>query len=188
MICALELERRKIPSFWANGLRNRPVGGQSGTPSKLGHKGDNDDNSARSRVLAWSGGDNKPIPIDNCPWCGTELGKASTKMSARQWLGVFRLLPHRSTEGLRVCCRNRKCRFSGDSPLPLVAVDEMLYQRLPAFVIATVDKFAALPGWERPGSCSAACPMLSQARASSAPAMAAIRQAGRSPRGWSPLI
>ena len=37
--------------------------GQSGTPNKLGHKGDNDDNSARSRVLAWSGGDNKPIQL-----------------------------------------------------------------------------------------------------------------------------
>jgi ATP-dependent helicase YprA (DUF1998 family) len=60
--------------------------------------------------------------------------------------GVFRLLPDADhpTE-LRVCCRNRQCRFSGDSTLPLVAVDEMLYQRLPAFVIATVDKFAALP-------------------------------------------
>jgi hypothetical protein len=59
---------------------------------------------------------------------------------------VFRLLPDADhPKELRVCCRNRQCRFSGDSTLPLVAVDEMLYQRLPAFVIATVDKFAALP-------------------------------------------
>src|SRR6202040_2506942 len=32
-----------------------------------------------------------------------------------------------------------------DRPLPIVAVDEPLYRRLPAFLIATVDKFAALP-------------------------------------------
>jgi hypothetical protein len=148
LICALELERRNDPKLL--GQWPFEIGlwvGQSGTPNKLGHKGDGDDNSARSRVLAWSGGDNKPIPIDNCPWCGTELGKASLADErpavAR---GVFRLLPDadRPTE-LRVCCRNRQCRFSGDSTLPLVAVDEMLYQRLPAFVIATVDKFAALP-------------------------------------------
>ena len=30
-------------------------------------------------------------------------------------------------------------------PLPIVAVDEPLYRRLPAFLIATVDKFASLP-------------------------------------------
>ena len=152
LICALELERRKDPKLL--GKWPFEIGlwvGQSGTPNKLGRKGDSDDNSARSRVLAWSGGDNKPIPIDNCPWCGTELGKASLHDErpavAR---GVFRFLPDadRPSE-LRVCCRNRQCRFSGDSTLPLVAVDEMLYQRLPAFVIATVDKFAALP-WVGP--------------------------------------
>jgi hypothetical protein len=148
LICALELERRNDPKLL--GQWPFEIGlwvGQSGTPNKLGHKGDGDDNSARSRVLAWSGGDNKPIPIDNCPWCGTELGKASLHDErpavAR---GVFRLLPDADhPKELRVCCRNRQCRFSGDSTLPLVAVDEMLYQRLPAFVIATVDKFAALP-------------------------------------------
>ena len=148
LICALELERRKDPKLL--GQWPFEIGlwvGQSGTPNKLGHKGDGDDNSARSRVLAWSGGDNKPIPIDNCPWCGTELGKTSL-IDERPAVarGVFRLLPDTDhPKELRVCCRNRQCRFSGDSTLPLVAVDEMLYQRLPAFVIATVDKFAALP-------------------------------------------
>ena len=29
--------------------------------------------------------------------------------------------------------------------LPIVAVDEPIYRRLPAFLIATVDKFASLP-------------------------------------------
>ena len=148
LICALELERRKDPKLL--GKWPFEIGlwvGQSGTPNKLGHKGDGDDNSARSRVLAWSGGDNKPIPIDNCPWCGTELGKASLLDDRPAVVrGVFRLLPDADyPKELRVCCRNRQCRFSGDSTLPLVAVDEMLYQRLPAFVIATVDKFAALP-------------------------------------------
>ena len=30
-------------------------------------------------------------------------------------------------------------------PLPILAVDEPIYRRLPCFLIATVDKFAALP-------------------------------------------
>jgi len=42
---------------------------------------------------------------------------------------------------------NWECEFSGDRALPLVAVDDPLYRRLPCFLIATVDKFAALP-WE----------------------------------------
>ena len=46
---------------------------------------------------------------------------------------------------LRVACANWQCEFSGDHPLPIVAVDEPLYRRLPAFLIATVDKFASLP-------------------------------------------
>jgi len=39
---------------------------------------------------------------------------------------------------------NFECDFTRDRPLPIVAVDELIYRRLPAFMIATVDKFAAL--------------------------------------------
>ena len=46
-------------------------------------------------------------------------------------------------------CTNFECDFTRDRPLPIVAVDEPLYRRLPAFLIATVDKFAALP-WVGP--------------------------------------
>ena len=46
---------------------------------------------------------------------------------------------------MRIVCANWECDFSGDTPLPIVAVDEPLYRRLPAFLVATVDKFASLP-------------------------------------------
>ncbi len=42
-------------------------------------------------------------------------------------------------------CLNFECDFARDRALPIVAVDEMVYRLLPAFIIATVDKFAALP-------------------------------------------
>ena len=42
-------------------------------------------------------------------------------------------------------CVARGCAFRGNRALPIVAVDEPLYRRLPCFVIATVDKFASLP-------------------------------------------
>jgi len=58
----------------------------------------------------------------------------------------FTLLPNddRPTE-LRIVCTNFECDFAGGRTLPIVAVDEVLYRRVPAFLIATVDKFASLP-------------------------------------------
>src|SRR5205085_10978017 len=46
---------------------------------------------------------------------------------------------------LKFYCQNFACRFKGKNPLPIVAVDEPVYRRVPCFVIATVDKFASLP-------------------------------------------
>ena len=46
---------------------------------------------------------------------------------------------------LRVVCLNRRCDFTRNQPLPILAVDEPIYRRLPCFLIATVDKFAAMP-------------------------------------------
>ena len=42
-------------------------------------------------------------------------------------------------------CVNRHCEFTRDNALPILAVDEPIYRRLPCFMIATVDKFAAMP-------------------------------------------
>jgi hypothetical protein len=47
---------------------------------------------------------------------------------------------------------NPDCEFSGDKQLPILGVDEPIYRRLPAFIIATVDKFASLPWVGRTGA------------------------------------
>src|SRR5690606_27128542 len=71
----------------------------------------------------------------NCPWCGRKFSAQS-----------FRLVPSdKAPQDLRITCVNAACAFTGDQPLPVVAVDEPIYRRLPCFLIATVDKFAALP-------------------------------------------
>ena len=46
---------------------------------------------------------------------------------------------------LEIRCANTACDFTRDRPLPILTVDEPIYRRLPAFLIATVDKFAGLP-------------------------------------------
>jgi hypothetical protein len=40
---------------------------------------------------------------------------------------------------------NRSCEFGREFSLPILAVDDPIYRRLPCFIIATVDKFALLP-------------------------------------------
>jgi hypothetical protein len=159
LICALELERQRQPET----LGSWPfeIGlwvGQAGTPNRMGGRGNNNEATARLRVRAYNNDKTpiKPIPIDACPWCGVEFGKRSLldpKECSRA--GVFNLLRQGRPDGenpeeLRVACLNRDCAFKGTSGrnyLPLVAVDDMIYRRLPAFLIATVDKFASLP-WE----------------------------------------
>ena len=51
-----------------------------------------------------------------------------------------------------VTCASTACAFTGDRPLPVLTVDEAIYRRLPAFLIATVDKFAGLPWLAQAGA------------------------------------
>ena len=139
LVCALELERRADPGRY--GEWPFEIGlwvGKAGTPNRLGQRGDGRSDSARSKVSQYKSnpqGKPAPIPLESCPWCGEAFTPDS-----------FTLLPDsdRPTE-LRIVCVDWECDFAGDAPLPIVAVDEPLYRRLPAFLIATVDKFASLP-------------------------------------------
>jgi hypothetical protein len=142
LICALELERQK--DVTRLGEWPFEIGlwvGLAATPNRMGKKGDKDQNTARARTIAYKNNSQKasPIPLEECPWCGKPFAPNS-----------FQLTPQESEPlDLRVMCVNRDCAFSGDNPLPILAVDEPIYRRLPCFLIATVDKFAAMP-WTGP--------------------------------------
>lgn len=142
LICALELERQKHadkPGDWPF-----EIGlwvGRAATPNEMGRKNDNNPNSARARTIAYKNNSQKasPIPLEECPWCGTKFTPNS-----------FNLVPNQDNPtDLRITCVNRKCEFTRNNPLPILAVDEPIYRRLPCFLIATVDKFAAMP-WTGP--------------------------------------
>jgi len=146
LVCALELERKKNEGL----LGSWPfeIGlwvGSAATPNKMGKKGDNDPWSARSKVIRFktnSSANPSAIPLENCPWCGTKFTPQS-----------FNLRPSESAPtDLRITCANRDCAFTRDNPLPIIAVDEPIYRRLPCFLIATVDKFAMLPWVGRSGA------------------------------------
>ncbi len=139
LICALELEREADPGRY--GEWPFEIGlwvGKAATPNVMGRKGERGSESARSKTNRFQRNPDSnpsPIPLENCPWCNKRFTPNS-----------FTLEPNADApEHLRVVCADYECDFSGDRPLPIVAVDEPLYRRLPAFLIATVDKFASLP-------------------------------------------
>ena len=139
LMCALELERAKDESRY--GAWPLEIGlwvGKAATPNTMGKKGDGRPDTARAKVRQFKSDPTSkpsPIPLEECPWCGTRFQAAS-----------FALLPNDDNPiDLRIVCVNPDCEFTRDRSLPIVAVDEPIYRRLPAFVIATVDKFASLP-------------------------------------------
>ena len=142
LVCALELEReedteRLGPWPFEIGLWV----GKAATPNVMGRKGGKGpegEGSARDKVQRFKAdptANPAPIPIENCPWCGERFEPDS-----------FELEPYADEpKELRVLCMNEECEFNAGRDLPIVAVDEPLYRRLPAFLISTVDKFASLP-------------------------------------------
>jgi hypothetical protein len=142
LICALELERQRDTSK----LGSWPfeIGlwvGSAATPNRMGKVGDTgpgSDDTAYARTNRFKrhpASQPAPIPIEECPWCGSAFTADS-----------FRLVPNaKEPKDLRVTCSDHTCDFTGDNPLPIIGVDEPIYRRVPCFLIATVDKFAALP-------------------------------------------
>ncbi len=143
LMCALELERRND----VDRLGEWPfeIGlwvGRGATPNEMGTVKDRNRDTARSRTIAYKNNSRKasPIPLEECPWCGTRFTPR----------GSFDLTPdEKYPTDLRLRCVNRDCAFSREHTLPILAVDEPIYRRLPCFLIATVDKFAAMP-WTGP--------------------------------------
>ncbi|MDI3469871.1 MAG: Helicase, C-terminal [Pseudolabrys sp.] len=145
VICALELMR--VDPSNVNDRGRRQLGdwpieiglwvGSDASPNRLGRTGDADQTTAVGRVRRYRNGQDKraPAPIKACPWCGTPFKPAS-----------FACVPNNAAPiNLEIRCANTACEFTRDRPLPILTVDEPIYRRLPAFVIATVDKFASLP-------------------------------------------
>jgi hypothetical protein len=145
VVCALELMRTDPKNV--DGKDRRLLGdwpveiglwvGSDASPNRLGRQGDADQTTAVGRVRRYRNGQDKgaPAPIKACPWCGTGFTKNS-----------FACVPNETAPtNLEIRCANTACDFTRDRPLPILTVDEPIYRRLPAFLIATVDKFASLP-------------------------------------------
>jgi hypothetical protein len=133
LICACELIRRSNDTRL--GTMRISIGlwvGDSVTPNK------NASATKALRVLLNTGKDN-PFAVLACPWCAVQMGPVPFR-------GAYVTQGYRKV-GSQVIfrCEDPDCEFHDERGLPLLVVDEAIYEERPTLLIGTVDKFAMLP-------------------------------------------
>ncbi len=83
-----------------------------------------------------------PFIILKCPWCGAQMGPV--RLDRLRIMGYTKA---RQPSTVVFQCHNQpECEFSArDFGLPLLLVDEDIYESPPSLLIGTIDKFAMLP-------------------------------------------
>ena len=140
LMCALELMRQRSPKQLGN--TRFAIGlwvGQSATANRL-----KDLHTALHDFTP--GQKNSPFPLTSCPWCGGNLTANNIKLVD----DAGKPSKTKFTRAVVYCDNAKKnCKFSEKHSeaqgLPILFVDEQIYQELPDFIVATVDKFAMLP-------------------------------------------
>ena len=86
-----------------------------------------------------------PFVLEQCPWCGAQF----TRLQLRRGRGRRSRPSSSITTGLvrsggtvKFACPDRECPFTDG--LPILVIDEDIYETPPTFVIATIDKFAMM--------------------------------------------
>ena len=144
VVCALELMRGE-PAWhegdqacWATG-RSRSACGSAPTRRRTGSAGpaNGRNDTAVARVRRYRTGRTRS------PGAAQGVSMVRDALHARQLrLHAERHCAAEHGDPLR---QHRLRLHRADRPLPVLTVDEPIYRRLPAFLIATVDKFAGLP-------------------------------------------
>lgn len=138
LMCALEEMRLKSPKRLGNARFS--VGlwvGKTATANTLKdvHAALNDYTPGRT---------DSPFPLTSCPWCSADIKIQNIKLVDDDG----RPSKTKFTRAV-VYCEGAGCRFSEKKRpgqgLPVLFVDEQIYQELPDFLVATVDKFAMMP-------------------------------------------
>ncbi len=138
LMCALEEMRRKQPNLLGN--KRFSVGlwvGKAATANLLKdvHAALNDYTPGQTE---------SPFPLTACPWCGNDVKIHNIKLVD----DTGRPSKTKYTRAV-VYCEGANCLFTEKKRpglgLPVLFVDEQIYQELPDFIVATVDKFAMMP-------------------------------------------
>lgn len=84
-----------------------------------------------------------PFIVLKCPWCGSQMGYL--KEARTNKVKGYKRRKVGTKESIIYQCDNQQCDFSKpDYNLPLVVIDEDIYENPPTLLIGTVDKFAML--------------------------------------------
>ncbi|MCD7791733.1 MAG: hypothetical protein LUH55_14795, partial [Bacteroides thetaiotaomicron] len=75
-----------------------------------------------------------------CPWCGKRISVQNYDVKINEKRMIIR-------------CDNEECDFhNAENGIPVHIIDDAIYEHLPTFIVATVDKFAQLPLSDKPAS------------------------------------
>ncbi|WP_314686054.1 DISARM system helicase DrmA [uncultured Bifidobacterium sp.] len=136
LVCAAELARRQDRATWGDEpFRIGLWVGTAVSPKRV------DEAATELKRLrgrqADAGYRFSALQLGHCPWCGRTLSHNDVTVDE----GIGRVLVHCPDE-------LGECPFADggqvDEGIPVLTTDEEIYRLVPAFVIATVDKFARL--------------------------------------------
>lgn len=127
LMCAMDLIRRGDPERF--GHETMSIGmwvGRGATPNTLEETRTSLDALIAGKVLT----EMNPVQLRACPWCGTAMDAHDYAVDLK-------------ASRMSITCADPSCPFAAG--LPVHVVDQEVYRVRPTLVIATVDKFAALP-------------------------------------------
>lgn len=139
MVCACESIRRENPDTL--GVEPITIGlwvGESLTPTHRDQAV-----KAVNQLARENNQEENPFQLLKCPWCGTA-------MDERKNLGY---VAHGKPKTVIFVCPELRCPFSRrPDKLPVMVIDDDIYDSPPTLLIGTVDKFAMLAWREEAGS------------------------------------
>ncbi|HEY6332475.1 MAG TPA: helicase, partial [Blastocatellia bacterium] len=142
LICASEILRRGDEAKWgAEPFRIGLWVGQKTTPNTTEQAAESIQQEHGQRGFRGRGG-GSPAQLTNCPWCGSKIDPGRDIKVETYARGRSRTLTY-CGDPLGRCPFTAK--NSAAEGIPVLVVDEEIYRRLPALLIATVDKFAQMP-------------------------------------------
>ena len=136
LICCLELIRRKRSDLGVVPIRIGVWLGSDQTPNSLRQSKNDFDELMRGNSQT-----NKFLLL-KCPYCGTQMGplKNDRRSSKSNVAGYY----YQSSRFF-YRCNDIQCPFGTiNSELPVIVIDEQIYELRPDLVIGTVDKFAQI--------------------------------------------
>jgi hypothetical protein len=95
------------------------------------------------QILEQGREEDNPFIVLKCPWCGSQMGYL--KEARTNKVKGYKRRRVGTKETIVYQCDNLECDFSkADFNLPLLVIDEDIYDNPPTLLIGTVDKFAML--------------------------------------------